>query len=98
MLPRPRLAAAAAKHTWLIVPVYLVGQYPSAIPRATLLSEHNKPAAEVDECHVTMLLIDTSRKRIERFDPYAHVAETDPLLQPVTRTSISGGDWAALRR
>ena len=53
-----------------------------------LLSEHNKPAAEVDECHVTMLIIDTSRKRIERFDPYAHVAETDPLLQPVIRMDI----------
>ena len=44
----------------------------------------------MDECHVTLLLIDRERRRIERYDPYGDCVETDPLLQERGGGSMSG--------
>lgn len=64
-----QLARAVGTHAWVVVPLYLVGQYPVVLQRAELLGLHRRTAAEVDECHVTLLLIDRERKRYELTTP-----------------------------
>ena len=56
-----RLREAVVARSWVVVPLYLVGQFPVALQRDELLRQ--RTVAEVDECHVTMLVVDCRRKR-----------------------------------
>jgi hypothetical protein len=85
-----QLAAALEAHPWGVVPLYLAGQFPVALQREDQLGPHGKTVAEVDECHVTLLLIDRERRRIERYDPYSDCVENDPLLRESGDGSMSG--------
>ena len=58
-----RLREAVCAHPWVVVPLYLVGQFPVALQRDELLGKHRRTVAEVDESHVTLLVIDRERKR-----------------------------------
>jgi hypothetical protein len=71
-LARQRRREGGGGVRWIVVPIFLRGQYPAVLGRAELLGpRYGKRPNEIDECHITVAIIDTHTRRIERFDPCA---------------------------
>ena len=49
-------AAERSEPAWVVVPLLLEGQYPAAIPAASLMGAYGKTPAEIEECHASVLV------------------------------------------
>jgi len=84
--------------SWVVVPIYLHGQFPAALSREILMGKYGKNPREIDECHVTVAVLDVARRRFERFDPYSHDGDAAALGDPAlcfaggSRYDIDGPD------